>query len=102
MVTTYSFLLYVAGHTERSRAAQVNLHTLCEARVPGRYRLKVIDVTEQPGVAEEERILATPTVVRVAPLPKQRVIGDLSDHRRTALALGLSEVPASTPPGDET
>jgi circadian clock protein KaiB len=85
----YSFRLYVAGQTERSQAAVANLRSLCESMVPGRYELEVVDAAERPDVASEERILATPTVVRLAPLPQRRVIGDLSDHSRTAAALGL-------------
>jgi len=88
-VTTYSFRLYVAGQTERSQAAEANLRVLCESRLPGSYELEVIDATEQPGLAEEQRILATPTVLRLTPLPQRRVIGDLSDHQRAAYALGL-------------
>jgi circadian clock protein KaiB len=95
---TYSFRLYVAGQTERSQAAEANLRALCESRLPGGHELEVIDVTEQPGLAEEQRILATPTVVRLAPLPQRRVIGDLSDHQRTAYALGLPGA-AGTGPG---
>ncbi|EWM19151.1 circadian clock KaiB family protein [Kutzneria sp. 744] len=100
-MTTYSFRLYVAGQTERSQAAQVNLRMLCDSRLPGRYQIDVVDVTDQPDLAEEERVLATPTVIRMAPLPRRRVIGDLSDHRRTALALGLPGVATSTPLEDE-
>ncbi|QUQ65886.1 circadian clock KaiB family protein [Kutzneria sp. CA-103260] len=101
-MNTYSFRLYVAGRTERSHAAQVNLRALCESLVTGRYQIDVVDVTERPDLAERERILATPTVIRMSPLPRQRVIGDLSDHRRTAFALGLAEVAGSSPQGDET
>ena len=90
----YSFRLYVAGQTARSQAAEANLRALCESRLPGGYELEVVDATEQPGLAEQERILATPTVVRLAPLPKRRVIGDLSDHQRAAYALGLPELPS--------
>ena len=88
-MTTYSFRLYVAGQTERSQAAEANRRVLCESRLPGSYELEVIDATEQPGLAEEQRILATPTVLRLTPLPQRRVIGDLSDHQRAAYALGL-------------
>ena len=79
----------MAGQTERSQAAEANLRVLCESRLPGSYELEVIDATEQPGLAEEQRILATPTVLRLTPLPQRRVIGDLSDHQRAAYALGL-------------
>ena len=97
----YSFRLYVAGQTERSQAAESNLRALCESRLPGGYELEVIDATEQPGMAEEQRILATPTVVRLAPLPQRRVIGDLSDHQRAAYALGLPEQPGLVREEDE-
>ena len=97
----YSFRLYVAGQTVRSQAAEANLRALCESRVPGGYELEVVDAVEQPGLAEEERILATPTVVRLAPLPQRRVIGDMSDHQRAAYALGLPERPGPTRQGDE-
>ncbi|MEV0054017.1 circadian clock KaiB family protein [Saccharopolyspora shandongensis] len=86
----------MAGQTERSHAALANLRTLCDSMVPGRYELEVIDAAEHPDAASEERILATPTVVRLAPLPQRRVIGDLSDHGRTAAALGLP-VPGTSP-----
>ncbi|SCK35002.1 circadian clock KaiB family protein [Streptomyces sp. WMMB 322] len=93
MTTSYAFCLYVAGHSERSRAAEANLRALARARLPGGYELEVVDVVARPGLAEEQRILATPTVVRHLPLPELRVIGDLSDPPRVALALGLPDEP---------
>ena len=67
------------------------MRALCESRAPGRYDLDVIDAARRPESAEEQRILATPMVIRTAPLPQRRVIGDLSEHRRAALALGLPD-----------
>jgi len=100
-VTAYSFRLFVTGQTGRSQAAEANLRALCQSRLPGGYELEVVDATEQPGRAEEQRILATPTVLRLAPLPQRRVIGDLSDHQRAAYALGLPERPGPARQGDE-
>jgi circadian clock protein KaiB len=95
-VTSYSFRLYVAGATERSSAAEANLRALCESRLAGGYELEIVDTREQPALAEEQRILATPTVVRLTPPPQRRVIGDLSDLRRAAYALGLPDEPITT------
>jgi circadian clock protein KaiB len=89
-MTDYSFRLYVAGRTARSLAAVANLRFLCESHLPSRYEIEVIDAVERPDLAEEARILATPTVVRLEPSPQLRVIGDLSDHGRAADVLGLS------------
>jgi len=88
-VTGYSFRLYVTAETISSREAIRNLRELCDARLRDGYELEVIDVLERPEVAEKERIIATPTVVRLSPGPVQRVIGDLSDPGLAALALGL-------------
>ncbi|WP_030622610.1 circadian clock KaiB family protein [Streptomyces sclerotialus] len=88
-MTTYSFTLYVAGRTPRSEEAVSNLRRLCDGLLHGAYELQIVDAVERPELAEEGRVLATPTVIRLAPPPKRRVIGDLSDHRRAAAALGL-------------
>jgi circadian clock protein KaiB len=94
---SFSFRLYVAGQTDRSQAAVANLRFLCESRLSIQYEVEIIDAAERPDLAEEGQILATPTVVRLAPLPQLRVIGDLSDHDRAAAALGLSD-PDDLPP----
>jgi circadian clock protein KaiB len=85
----YSFRLYIGGRTARSQAAVANLRHLCESHLPSRYEIEVVDTVERPDLAEEARILATPTVVRVEPRPQLRVIGDLSDAGRAAAVLGL-------------
>ena len=90
----------MAGESERSSAAEANLRALVGARLPDGYELEVVDVVARPGLAEEQRILATPTVVRVLPLPPLRVIGDLSDPPRVASALGLPDEPQRRPDGE--
>lgn len=89
---SFSFRLYVTGDTERSQTAVANLRFLCDAHLSGRYEVEIIDAAERPDLAEEERVLATPMVIRLAPTPQRRVIGDLSDHGRAAAALGLSDL----------
>ena len=64
-----------------------NLKALCEEHFSGRYHLEVIDVEEDPQSAEDQHILATPTLVREAPPPVRRIIGDLSDTPRLLAAL---------------
>ncbi|MGI8707073.1 MAG: circadian clock KaiB family protein [Actinomycetota bacterium] len=62
---------------------------MCEERLAGLYELEVIDVLERPDLEEEDRICATPTAIRLVPLPQRRVIGDLSDLGLAATALDL-------------
>jgi circadian clock protein KaiB len=90
-VADYSFRLYVTGDTTLSQEAETNLRALCKNRLDGRCEIEIVDVLERPDVAEEELIIATPTVVRLAPPPRLRVIGDLSDRERAADAFGLPD-----------
>jgi len=85
----YVLRLFINGRTSRSVRAIENLRSICERELEGRYDLKIIDVLERPEVAEEEKILATPLLVREAPLPRRRIIGDLSDRDRVLEGLDL-------------
>ena len=89
-MSSYSFRLYVTGETTLSREAESNLRALCKNRLDD-YEIEIVDILESPDAAEKEHIIATPTVMRLAPLPRLRVIGDLSDQERAAEAFGLPE-----------
>ncbi len=89
----YLIKLYVTGETPRALAAIRNLRRICEQELDGRYELEVIDVLERPQLAEDEKILATPTVVKELPVPIRRIIGDLSDTERVLLGLDLRLAP---------
>lgn len=85
----YTLRLYVSGATTGSARAIENVKGLCEEHLPGRYDLEVVDIYQQPGLAEDDRILATPTLVRRTPLPARRLVGDLSDPERVLGRLDL-------------
>lgn len=82
--------LYVAGHSRHSVAALSLLRDLCETELAGRCRLDVVDLVEEPQRAREDGIVAVPTLVRRAPGPPVRVIGDLSDAARIRDALEIT------------
>src|SRR5262249_13333466 len=81
----YLLKLYVTGQTPRSLSAIANLRRICEEELHGSYEMVVIDVLERPQLAEDEKILATPTVVKELPTPIRRIIGDLSDSEKVLL-----------------
>ncbi len=54
---------------------------------------------EFPDLAEDEKILATPTLIKSLPLPLRRVIGDLSDTEK--VLLGLEVQPQRGPASGE-
>jgi circadian clock protein KaiB len=83
--------LYVTGRTSRSERAIYNLQRIAQETSMDDCELSVVDVLEQPHLAEEERIIATPTLVKSSPPPVRRIIGDLSDIEEVALRLGLGE-----------
>lgn len=89
--------LFITGQTQRSDRAIINLHQLCEEELNGKCELSIIDVLEQPQVAEDEKILATPTLVKELPLPLRRVIGDLSNRDKVLLSLDLMGAQNSDP-----
>ena len=94
-MTQYAFRLYVQGQTVRARAAVEQLEALCRACCGEAWEVEVVDVERQPDLADQARIVATPTLDRLAPEPRTRVIGDLSSQERLAAALGLSPLPGS-------
>jgi len=79
--------LYVTGSSPRAETAIANLRRICEEELRGQYTLEIIDVLEHPEMAESDRILATPTLVKQLPPPLRRVIGDLSDKDKVLLGL---------------
>ena len=88
-MTRYVLKLYVTGRTPRSESAIHSLRKICEDELSGEYDLEVIDVLERPQLAEDEKILATPTLIKELPPPLRRVIGDLSNTERVLLGLDL-------------
>lgn len=90
----YMIKLYITGQTARSLRAIDNLKRICDDELHGEYELVVIDVLERPQLAEDEKILATPMVVKELPLPIRRIIGDLSDTERVLLGLDLRPLPS--------
>ena len=82
--------LYVVGGTQASERALRGVERL-SAALPDDADLEVVDLRKQPEIAERERIVATPLLVRVSPEPVRRVVGDLSDTERVRWSLGLPE-----------
>ena len=85
----YVLRLYVTGMTPKSTKAIANVQTLCEEHLAGRYELKIIDIYQQPKLAKEGQIIATPTLIKQLPLPFRRLIGDMSDTEKFLVGIDL-------------
>lgn len=85
----YLLRLFVSGFTPRSQRAINNLQNICERYLAGRHRIEVVDLYQSPGAARDEQIIATPTLVKILPLPPRRVIGDLSQVDKVVRGLDI-------------
>lgn len=90
---SYVLHLYITGATPNSTRAVRNIKAICEQHLKSRYELLIIDIYQQPELAKQEQIVAAPTLIKKMPLPARRLIGDLSEHNKVLLALGLAPPP---------
>jgi len=81
--------LYVTGITPRSARAIANIKEICDEYLKGLHALQVIDLDQQPVLAERDQIVAVPTLIKKLPPPLRRIIGDLSDRERVLIGLDL-------------
>jgi len=85
----YVLRLYVTGTTPKSLRAIANLKKICEEHLRGRYDLEVIDLYQQPTLAEGDQIVAAPTLIKRLPDPLRRMIGDMSNTDKVLVGLDL-------------
>lgn len=81
--------LYVAGQTQKSLDAYANLKKICEEHLHDKYSIEIIDLLQNPQLAQDDQILAIPTVIRKLPPPMRKIIGDLSDTERALVGLDI-------------
>jgi circadian clock protein KaiB len=79
--------LYVAGHAPNSQRAIANARAICNEHFAAGHELEIIDLLEHPRRALADGIIVTPTLIKVLPLPVQRLIGNLSDTDQVLLTL---------------
>jgi len=90
MATKYVLKLYVTGQTTNSVKAIGNLKNILKDGLKDICKLEVIDVLKNPQLAEKDKIMATPALVKVLPPPIRKIIGDLSDKKKVLLGLNLT------------
>ncbi len=91
-MSKYILKLYVLGHSTKYEDTIKNLKQLCDKELRGQYEIKIVDLLENPHLAEDDKIVACPTLIKELPSPIKRVIGDLSDIEKILLGLDLQLV----------
>jgi len=87
----YLLRLYITGTTPKSVRAITNIKKMCDEELKGRCTLEVIDVYQQPKLAEGDQIVAVPTLLKKLPAPLRRLIGDFSDIEKVLLGLDIKQ-----------
>ena len=89
--------LYITGATPNSTRAVHNIKAICEEYLKGRYELLIVDIYQEPALAQEEDLIGVPTLIKRSPGLVRRLVGDLSNRERVLKALGLEPTPDSPP-----
>jgi circadian clock protein KaiB len=89
----WHLLLYIAGQTPKSIKALSNIKKYAEEYLKGQYVIEIVDLLVNPQLAENDQILAVPTLVRKLPEPIRKIIGDLSNEERVLVGLNIKPVP---------
>ncbi len=88
----WQLLLYIAGQTPKSIKALNNVKKYAEEHLKGKYSIEIIDLLCNPKLAEDDQILAVPTLVRKLPEPIRKIIGDLSNEEKVLVGLNIKPI----------
>jgi circadian clock protein KaiB len=76
----YVLRLFVSCRHTSTESALRTLHRVLERSKLQPYTLQVIDISKHPEQAELDQVTATPTLLRVSPLPLRRLVGNLENE----------------------
>ncbi|MDJ0592302.1 MAG: circadian clock KaiB family protein [Pleurocapsa sp. MO_226.B13] len=78
----YILRLFISGDRANAESILSSIHQLLERDLGSPYTLKVIDISKNPQQAEIHQIPVTPTLIKVAPKPTRRIVGQFDDLQR--------------------
>ena len=87
----YELRLFVNGTSSVSMRAITNLKIILEQHLKGLYELEIVDAHQQPELIRSENVTALPMLVKQHPLPRKRLIGDMSNTAKVLHGLGITE-----------
>lgn len=96
MKEKWELRLYIAGQTPKSILALKNITKYCQEHLAGQYSIEIVDLLENPQLAEGDQIFAIPTLVRKFPEPLRKIIGDLSNEEKVLVGLNIRPITIET------
>ena len=81
--------LFVRGRNFSNDLMQRRLDDVCQRRFGDGYELAMVNVLEQPQMADAAQIVATPALLWSAPEPQWRVVGDSASLERALQAVAV-------------
>lgn len=84
--------LYIANKNKQTEQAVNKLHDILAHELTAEYSLDVVNVLDDPMRADQDNIIATPSLVKISPRPARRVIGDFSVGTGIIHVLGLANL----------
>lgn len=88
----FLFYLYILTGSESSEIAIQNVKKFCEEEIQSNYEIFIIDILEEPYLAEESKILVAPTLIKESPGKTIRVVGDFCDTDKLLQIFDLEKV----------
>ena len=89
--------LYIVGRSPKTQVQINDFHKAIRCGPYNEYSLEVIDVIDSPFLADQDHVLATPTLIKLSPPPVQRVIGNLCMGDMILQRLGLKKAARRCP-----
>ena len=87
----YRLRLFITGATPNSSRAILNIKKICNDYLRNNYELEIIDVYQQPLIAEKEQLIALPLLIKLSPYPTRKLVGDMSDKLKVLKGLNISD-----------
>ncbi len=81
------YKLYISWLDEKAIKIIGDLREILNNEVEGDFHLEIIDILKSPDqIADEDEIMATPTLVKSFPLPRRKTLGYIA-NKNTILKL---------------
>lgn len=86
---TWELTLFVARDDDQIRLMQARLERILKEHLKSPYRLEILNILTQQQKGDAFDVIVTPTLIRVKPEPRIRLVGDLTLTEKVLHALGL-------------